>query len=220
MSTAITAAVIATAGTVYASDKASSSAKKARGFKQRALDEDTRQYEQTREDWQPWRELGGNAIANLEDPDAYKKSPGYNFRLDEGNRAAENLFSMKGGGGNAMRALTEYNQNFASDDYYDYRNDQRLNAGLGTQGTASGASLGQFNANTRSNIWQTSGQDEASIGMWGTTNRNNAIRGGISNLLYGAETAYDKYKNRSTSSIDYDWPEVKPNEINWDDFKG
>ena len=202
MSVAVTAAFVGAGVAAHnarvASEDASKARKTTKNWRHRALDEEERQFDLGREDLAPYRELGYNAIANLEDPDAYTKAPGYQFRLDEGNRAAENLFSSKGGGGNAMKALAEYNQNFASNDYYNYRNDQRANAGLGQSATNLGVMSGANSGRTRAGIYQSSGQDLASIGMWGGYNKNNALTSGISNLLYGIKTANAAKKPSST----------------------
>ena len=70
-----------------------------------ATEESRRQYDQTRQDFAPWRAGGEDALNQLQDPNQYfEKSKGYQFRLDEGTRNLENRFSVGGGGGNAMRA--------------------------------------------------------------------------------------------------------------------
>lgn len=204
--------VAVAAGTVISaaisSDASSSAANKQKKWRQRAVDLQERMYDEGREDQRPYRELGYNAINNLEDPDAYQQSPGYQFRLDEGNRAAENLFSSKGGGGNAMKALAEYNQNFASNDYYNYRNDQRANAGLGQAATNATGMMGMNYANQAGGQYGQLGDNLGSIGMWNAGNMNNALQGGISNLLYA---------NKSSGV-----PNLGGNSgaINWADFKG
>jgi hypothetical protein len=223
MSVAITAKVVMVGIAAYsakdAHDSAGDANKTTKNWRQRGLDIQEEQYNQNREDLAPYRELGYGAIANLEDPDAYQSAPGYQWRLDEGTRNLENRFSTKSGGGNAMRELMEYGQNYASADYYDYRNDQRANAGLGQSSTHAGVMAGQNNATNRSNIWQTSGQDQASIGMWGSNNQMNAINSGISNFLYGAKDGYTPSRANNSGALT-GYGAVDTNEINWDDFKG
>lgn len=72
----------------------------------------------------PWREAGGRALGTLESmtargPGAYTESPGYQFRLGEGEKAIERFASAKGGllSGATGKALTAYGQDYATQDY-------------------------------------------------------------------------------------------------------
>lgn len=94
--------------------------------------------------------LGGNL-------DAYQQSPGYQFALEEGQKAITNTAATKGGikGGNTLKALTEYGQNLATGDFYNYLNQlagmagigQTAVQGIGGVGAQTGASIGQGYAN-------------------------------------------------------------------------
>ena len=182
MSSMITAAVITYAGTKEAIDATKKEGKRGRGLQREAMAEDTRQYEQTREDWAPWREAGKESLAQLGNPvENFLKSPGYEFIRNEGTRNMENVFSAKGGGGNAMRALNEYNSNLAAGDYNMWWGRQLGKAGLGSTGTQATTVAGMNKSN---NIGQNY-DDMASIGMWGTNQQLNAMNSGISNVLYG-----------------------------------
>lgn len=55
----------------------------------------------------------------FEDPSYIKELPGYQFRYDEGIRGTTNKYSQKGGifSGEAMKALVEFSQGYASAEY-------------------------------------------------------------------------------------------------------
>lgn len=81
-------------------------------------------YAQSREDQLPWLKAGTRALGTLEQkmaagPGEFKEDPGYQFRLDQGNKqltanaaATGNLAS-----GRTLKALTEYGQDYASNEY-------------------------------------------------------------------------------------------------------
>jgi hypothetical protein len=81
-------------------------------------------YAQSRQDQLPWLEAGGRALGKLESmmkkgPGSFRADPGYQFRLDQGNKqltanaaATGNLAS-----GRTLKALTEYGQDYASNEY-------------------------------------------------------------------------------------------------------
>lgn len=53
------------------------------------------------------------------DNSTFEKDPGYQFRMDEGNKALNNSLAAKGGllSGAAAKAATRYNQDYASNEY-------------------------------------------------------------------------------------------------------
>lgn len=53
------------------------------------------------------------------DNSVFEKDPGYQFRMDEGNKALNNSLAAKGGllSGAAAKAATRYNQDYASNEY-------------------------------------------------------------------------------------------------------
>jgi hypothetical protein len=160
----------------------------------RAIALEQERYDEARADWAPWREGGGDAMNRLSaagegDFSAFTQSPGYQFRVDEGNRAAENLWSMRSGGGNAMRALTEYNQNLASNEYGKWFDQNLAQAGMGTTGAAGTVNAGQGSAARTNLLGQHSVDNINSITGWQTGNRVNALNAGLSNALY----AWDKW---------------------------
>jgi hypothetical protein len=143
-----------------------------------AADLGDRQYQQTREDFAPWREAGGDAIA-----DAYAMtqpgydhttSPGYDFRLNEGLRAVENSAAARGllGSGGTLKGINREAQGHAALDYNDQfkrlssiaQGGQSANQTLGALGASNAQAGGEFatqGANARAsgyvgqaNAWQ------------------------------------------------------------------
>src|SRR6476469_6841143 len=109
-------------------------------------------FEEQRQDQQPWRDAGSAALGKMQGDDFQKtftmgdfqKDPGYDFRMAEGQKALERSAAARGGlnSGATMKALAQYGQDFASNEYQNaynrFNNDQstRFNrlsslAGLG-----------------------------------------------------------------------------------------
>lgn len=86
-------------------------------------------FDQQREDQTPWRELGAQATASLQeglesgaftmDDWQFSADPGYEFRRRQGEKYLENTAAANGNflSGRRLKAATEYNQGFASDEY-------------------------------------------------------------------------------------------------------
>ena len=182
--------VVAVGSALLSKDATDSASKKNRRWQQRAVDEQTRQYDQTRDDYAPWREVGSESINRIGDllggdDSSFYKSPGYEFVREEGTRNMENRFSAKGGGGNAMRALNEYNNNLASTEYGNFFGRNLSAAGMGVAATGGTAMAGANAANNNSATYRGLGNDEASMRLYHGANVANAMTSGISNYLYG-----------------------------------
>jgi hypothetical protein len=200
MSSMITIAVAGFAHGVRMDMESKSDQKKARRTNETAEEYAIRleneRYEQSREDWAPWRDAGTNALANTQDPDAFETSPGYQFRVDEGNRNTENLFSVKGGGGNAMRALNDYNQNMASNEYGNWFNRQLATAGLGTTGNVYSQQSGQnMSNNNAANKWRST-ENGIGLGLYGAREQASYQSDALGSLLGGLNS----YANRQQSN--------------------
>jgi hypothetical protein len=145
-----------------------------------AVAEQRRQFDLTRSDQQPWLQAGQNALARLQDPNAFQADPGYNFARNEGMRGIERSAAARGGatGGNALRALSQFNQGMADQSYGNWWNRQ---AGLAGVGQASAQSLGALGAQTASNIGNSlmAGGDARASGIAGQAN---ALSGGLAGL--------------------------------------
>lgn len=87
------------------------------------------QYLQQREDAEPWRQAGQNALSQIESgmsdfqrdftAQDFQADPGYEFRMKEGQKALERSAAARGGqqSGGTMKALTRYSQGVASDEF-------------------------------------------------------------------------------------------------------
>ena len=84
-------------------------------------------FEQGREDMQPWREAGQDALGRMNDQrfnqqfdmSTFQQDPGYQFRMDEGMRALQASAAARGGlaSGRTLKDLTRFGQNVASQEY-------------------------------------------------------------------------------------------------------
>jgi len=133
-----------------AQDKAARSYSKSADAQSKAIME---MYYQTREDLQPYMKYGGQALQkywNLLEygPGKMERDPGYQFRLGEGEKAIDRASAARGNffSGKRGKALTEYGQEFASNEYGKFmgRYYQKLNAygNVAQMGQASAARVG------------------------------------------------------------------------------
>lgn len=120
-----------------------------------AIDEQRRQYDQTREDMAPWLAAGRNALGGLQglldNPDSIKDSTAYQWRFDQGLQGLDRSAAARGGlfSGGHSTDLMKFGQGLASQEYGDQWN--RL-AGLAGVGQTTANSLGQFGASMSGNI--------------------------------------------------------------------
>ena len=135
-------------------------------------------------------------------------SPDYQFRLSEGQRNMGNSFAARGGAasGNALRALTEFNQNMASSEYGNYVNRLMSLAGLGQTATNQTSNYAYGTGNNVGNLMQSSGDSRAS-GIAGMTG---SLIGGLNMLgsYFGGRSGggtslqpIDVYSNYMTSGF-------------------
>lgn len=122
--------------------------------------ENRRQYDQTRTDFEPWRTTGANALQQLAG-DINKpttaaevmQDPGYQFGMDQGQRAISQRIAAGGGrvSGQAIKAAGRFGTDYAASGYgaaYQ-RGQDRLNrlaslAQVGQTATGQTAQAGQF----------------------------------------------------------------------------
>lgn len=173
---------------VLGANAAKSAANAQAGAASQGSEVQERIFQQQREDTEPWRLVGQNALARLADslgilsPDMkFQETPGYQFAFDEGMRAVENSAAARGTrlSGNQLRALTQYGQGMANQEYGNWLN--RLAAASGTGQTA----VGQTNAagaNYASNMANLIGQQGAARAS-GYVGQANAVTGGVNNLM-------------------------------------
>lgn len=125
-------------------------------------------YQQNRDDNEPWRNAGKDALGRMQADEFQKdftmqdfqQDPGYAFRMSEGQKAIERSAAARGGlgSGATMKALARYGQDFASNEYQNAYNrfnadrDRRYNrlssvAGAGQNAVNSTANAGMNYAN-------------------------------------------------------------------------
>lgn len=82
--------------------------------------------------------------------DQFRNSTGYQFRLGEGNRGVNSAYAGAGTvkSGDAMRAIADYNQNFASNEFGNYVGGLNNQQGVGLAGASALAGVGQNYANS------------------------------------------------------------------------
>lgn len=121
-----------------------------------SVQEQQRQYDQTRQDMMPWIEagrMGLNRLTLLADGDmrGFYTSPEYAFTRDQGLQSLERGAAARGGmySGGADADRMKFAAGLASQEYGNHWN--RL-AGLSGVGQSTAGSLGQFGANAATNI--------------------------------------------------------------------
>lgn len=161
-------------------------------------------YNQSRKDTAPWRNAGQKAVNALwatqtKGPGKFEASPGYQFRLQEGEKAILRNRAATGGvaSGATLKALTRFGQDEATKDYdnflnrwYDRLRPLQSLAGVGqtaasqnaSNAIATGQNMGQNAMTTGANLGQTAinlGAARAS----GYINQANAANSGVGNII-------------------------------------
>lgn len=105
-----------------------------------------RAYDDQKKALNPYSDLGIKSLAQLTSGNLMKDDPGYQFRLDEGNKSINSGLAARGLGnsGAAIKALTRYGQDYASGEYGNAfnRQMQMANMGLNAAGGLSNAASG------------------------------------------------------------------------------
>lgn len=168
---------------------------------------------------QPFYDSGlaaNNKLSNLAgvsgtpDYSGFYADPGYQFRMDEGNKAVERSAAARGGllSGATMKAMTRYSQGLASSEYGNYTNRLASLAGVGQTASNTMGSLGTNYANAAGNNMMDAANARAS-GYIGSSNAiNNGISQGLNyyqnsqliNGLNGGGSYYGGGSNYGTSS--------------------
>jgi hypothetical protein len=157
-----------------------------------------RMYNQTREDQSPWREAGSRALGDLSNPDFqrdfgmtdFQNDPGYQFRMQEGQKALERSAAARGGlqSGGTLKALSRYGQDFASNEYGNAYNrfnadrDRRFNrlssiAGIGQTANSQLGQAGQNYAGQVGNNMMGAANAQGAAGMASANAWNNTLSG-------------------------------------------
>ena len=149
-------------------------------------------------------ELEGQISTSMQDggdsPDysSFYKSPGYEFRFDEGQRAIERSAAARGGlmSGGMGRELTRYGQGFASGEFNQYANRLASLAGIGQTSTQATGQLGQQAAGQYGNTSNALGQTIMSGGTAqasGIAGAGNAWATGIQGAAGAVGAGIQKY---------------------------
>jgi hypothetical protein len=106
---------------------------------------------QAREDVEPWRAAGRDALGQLTErieagPGEFEKSPGYEARLAEGQRAIERSAAARGNvlSGAAIKSAERYGQDFATRDYDNFLNRYYTSLSPLQQLSGQGVNVAQF----------------------------------------------------------------------------
>lgn len=158
-------------------------------------------FDQQRADAQPWRDAGAKALTGLQDGDYqrdftsedFKQDPGYQFRMDEANKALERSSAARGGltSGRFMKELMRQQQGMASEEYNNAYNrfnadrDRRFGrlsqiAGVGQTANTQVAQAGQNYANQYSQNVQGGANAVAAQAMGQAGQRQQLIQGAAS----------------------------------------
>lgn len=189
----IAAAIVggsAIVGGVLQSNAAGRAASKQAASTDRATEEQARQYDQTREDYAPYRDAGVKALGQYETEinapvtsADVMSDPGYQFGLSQGQLGLDRKAAAAGGrvSGAALKSAAEYANNYATTGYnaaYQRRQD-RLNrlaslANVGQTATGGSAAAGAAKSNAISNLLSSQGDASAAASMaqgniWGNT---------------------------------------------------
>ena|SRR3990167_1736243 len=176
------AAVVGAGAAIYSSNKMADASKQAA---QTSANVQERMFEKSRADMEPWRQAGQGALYQMSDfmgiptegqpqtpqfgsfmdyfgAEDFQKDPGYDFRLQEGQKALERGAAASGGlfSGRTGKALTQYGQDYGSNEFMNAYNRwntdrdrlyNRLSSVAGT-GQTSAQQIGNWGMNTGQNV--------------------------------------------------------------------
>jgi hypothetical protein len=155
---AVGAAAVTVVGGYLSNKQANKGAGAAAQGQLAGVEEQRRQYDQTRQDMMPWLSAGGGALSQMQllnagDYSSFKESPDYQFAFDQGLQAQDRSAASRGGlySGGHQADLTKFGQGLASQNYNTYYN--RL-AGLAGVGQTTAGTLGSLGAQSAGNIQQ------------------------------------------------------------------
>lgn len=190
----VAAAVVGAAvvGGVIQGQAAKSAAKTSAGAADRASQLQYEQFQETKEMLQPWEQGGLKAYQLQQDytgangADAqkaayanYAESPGVQWAREQGMKGIAADSSMTGvGGGTRLKAISDYNQGLAMQDFSNQFNRLGAVTGVGANAASSLAGAGSSAAQGQAQTTMAAGNARAQ----GTIGRANAFSSGISNV--------------------------------------
>lgn len=217
---------ISAVGSIAGGAMQSSAARKAGDQQAAAAREATalqeRMYNQTRADNEPYRAAGAGALTGMQSADFqrdftaadFNKDPGYDFRMQEGQKALERSAAARGGlqGGAFGKALSRYGQDFASNEYgnaYNRFNSDRdrrfgrLNsiAGMGIGANNANAQAGSNYANNAGSNMMGAANAQGAAGIASANAWGGALSGiGKAGMDYSAMNSQQKWMDQSLAN--------------------
>jgi len=202
----IGAAAIGGAASIAAGAMGASAAEKAAAAQEssddKALALQKETTEQARKDSLPWMEAGRAGLnqymaeLGIETPDnaeqlaagsKFKETPGYQFQVQEGEKAVVNNMAALGmkNSGAAVKALTGFRQGLADQTFGNYLNQLSGTAGMGQNQVNTTNALSIGSANNQANTIQDAGAARASGYVGAANSWMNALKG-VSNSANNA----------------------------------
>lgn len=150
---------------------------------------------QARQDLNPWRQAGTDALGQLQSkiaagPGEFTGSPGYQFRLDEGQKAIERSAAARGGAlsGAALKEGMRYGQDFATNDYDNflrrYYESMQPFERMSGQGMQAAGQMGDFSMRGA----EQAAQADLQSAMWAANARQTATNQMAEAARYGGES--------------------------------
>lgn len=167
-------------GAIVSANAASAQEKAARD----AMGLQREMWEQGRADQMPWLDAGKSSLGDLlkmlspgYDTSQLASDPGFQFRMQEGQKALERSAAARGGlnSGRMLKDLTRFSQGVASDEYGNRFNRLSTLAGFGQNAGQSLGGLGRGFADSMSGLYGAVGNAQAA----GHIGVGNAIGGGF-----------------------------------------
>lgn len=206
------AAVAVAGGALLGGMMGSSASKKAAreqtAASRAAIAEQARQFDTTRADLAPWMDAGQAGLGRMRDllglgtstltpEQIMEQSPGYQFRLGQGEQAIDRAAGAQGlrRSGATLKALTRFGQDYASNEFGNIYN--RL-AGISGTGQQTGTQLGQFGAQNAGNIGNLltgAANARGAAGIAGANAWGNALNTGIN--FYGQQSMLNALGGRN-----------------------
>jgi hypothetical protein len=146
----------------------------------------------------------GSLLRNFTGDDL-ESEPGYQFRLSEGEKGVNRNLAARGGwdSGAALKSLSRYNQDYASNEYgnafnRDASNKSRIygflsgTAGAGQNAAATRSGMAASGANSMANTGLNFGSLASSLQTQASDSMSQGIQSAIGNYIYGTERNRDR----------------------------
>jgi hypothetical protein len=215
-------AVAGVAGAAISSSAARDAADKQSAASDRATALQEKMYNQTRDDNAAYRNAGYGALSDMGSQDFkrdftaadFQQDPGYDFRMQEGQKALERSAAARGGlqSGGTMKALAQYGQNFASNEYgnaynrFNQDRDRRFGrlsniSGMGIGANNSNAISGQNYANNAGSNMMGAANAQGAAGIAGANAWSGALSGiGKAGMDYAAMNNQPNWMSKTTGA--------------------